>query len=115
MNILPNKPRPLEKEIQKEICQWLESHNFFFWRCNNIPVFGLSNDKKKRFRALPKYTPKGLPDIIVIVCGVFYALEVKRPHLPLRKEQEEFKKRVIDNGGFYHVVTSVADVRQVFF
>lgn len=103
----------LEKDIQREICDWLYSKGYFFWRSNNIPVFGRSNDGVKRFRALPKYTPRGLPDIIIIKQGRFIALEVKRPGMKLRPEQAEFGTKLTLNGGFYHMVTSLGEVEKL--
>ena len=108
------KPRVLEKDIQRAICEWLAKGDFFFWRSNNIPVFGASNDGVKRFRALPKFTPRGIPDIMVIKNGDFYALEVKRPGAVLRPEQMEFRDKVTQHGAFYYMVTSVSDVEEIF-
>ena len=107
------KDKVLEKDIQREICDWLWENGFFFWRSNNVPVFGRSNDGVKRFRALPKYTPKGLPDIIVIHKGVFHGIEVKRPNCKLRPEQLEFSKKVSVNGGKYHLAFSLKDVMNI--
>lgn len=104
----------LEKDIQREICEWLHGRGILFWRSNNIPVFGMNNGGKRTFRSLPKYTPRGLPDIICIVNGNFIALEVKRPSGKLSPEQAEFGVRVVSNGGFYHVVFSLDDVKNLF-
>lgn len=101
----------LEKGIQREICDWLHSCGFFFWRSNNAPIFGRSNDGRQRFRALPKYTPRGLPDIIMIYNGKFVAFEVKRPDQKLRPEQAEFGSKCFLNGGFYRRVTSLSEVK----
>lgn len=103
----------LEKDIQRAICDWLALGNYFFWRSNNTPVYGASgrnHDGAMRFRALPKYTPRGLPDIIVIHRGKFVALEVKRPGQKLRPEQADFGMRTVVAGGEYHKVCSLKDV-----
>lgn len=104
---------PLEKITQRAICDYLALKNFFFWRANNIPVYGQSNDGKRRFRALPKYTPRGLPDIIVLYKGKFIAIEVKREGMKLRPEQGEFGCKCSINGGFYYVAHSVEDVQNI--
>jgi hypothetical protein len=104
---------PLEKDIQREICQWLDNMGFFFWRANNIPVYGMNNGGKFTFRSMPKYTPKGICDIIVVHNGLFIGIEVKRPKAKLRPEQEQFMEDVYSNGGLYHVVTSVQDLYSV--
>lgn len=102
---------PLEKDIQKVLCEWLELNKFFFWRSNNIPVFGMNNGGKRTFRSLPKYTPRGLPDLICIVKGKFIAIEVKRPGAKLRPEQADFGVRCVENGGIYWCITDLADLR----
>ncbi len=106
----------LEKDIQREICDWLNLGGCFFWRSNNIPVFGRSNDGVKRFRALPKYTPKGIADIICLVNGTFVALEVKRPNYWGKQspDQEQFEINVKKNGGLYFVVRSLEDVKNIW-
>jgi len=59
-----------ETQIQHEICEWLEKDKYFFWRHNQIPVPG---------RSWPKYVPKGIADILVVINGCLFAIEVKRP------------------------------------
>lgn len=105
--------KALESVISREICDWLELGDYFFWRSNNVPVFAMSNDGVRRFRALPKHTPRGLPDIIVIHQGKFIALEVKRPGAKLRPEQGEFGVKCALRGGYYYVVHSLAEVRDL--
>lgn len=103
----------LEKDIQRQICDWLSINNFFFWRNNNVPIFGRSNDGVKRFRAMPKYTPKGLPDIIVLVKGKMIGLEVKRPDNPSktgRENQQVMGEKITLNGGLYKIVFNLPDV-----
>lgn len=58
-----------ESQIQRAVCELLKSRGLFFWRNNNFPVPG---------RAMPKFTPKGLPDIMIVNGGQFIAFEVKR-------------------------------------
>jgi len=105
-----------EAVIQRQICDYLQSYGFFFWRSNNVPVMG---------RALPKYTPRGLPDIMVIVNGLFVAFEVKRPTVDgmrekngrtlregkLSPEQADFGIRLEGNGGRYYCVRSADEAR----
>lgn len=107
------KPIPLEKVIQKQICEYLDKFKYFFWRSNNIPVFGMNNGGKKAFRSLPKHTPRGLPDIIVIYKGKFIALEVKRQGAKLRPEQAEFGTKCTLHGGFYYKVESLTQVQDI--
>lgn len=106
----------LENEIQNEIFDFLLEENFFFWRSNNIPVFGKNNAGKYMHRSMPKHTPKGISDIIVIHRGIFYAIEVKRENEKLGKlseDQANFGANVVNNGGIYVVARCVEDVKKV--
>lgn len=96
---------PLESEIQRRVCEILEKKGLFFWRSNNVPVF--TGD---RFRSLPKFTPKGIPDILLLTHGDFVGIEVKRPDMPLRAEQAAFGERIIENGGLYWVIRSTDEL-----
>ncbi len=107
-----NKMRKvLEKDIQRSICDWLFTEGYFFWRQNTVPVF-----HKGEFRALPKYTPRGLPDIMIISFGKFIGLEVKRPgerggNPKSVEAQEIMAQKIISNGGFYKVVHSLQEAQ----
>lgn len=99
--------KKLEKDIQREICDWLHHHHFFFWRQNNIPVFQ-RDSHGSRFRAMPKYALRGLPDIMCLCNGRFIGLEVKVPdYWKYTDDQQAIKDRIIENGGEYHLVTSL--------
>lgn len=109
----PNK----ETDVLRIVCEYLEAnkerHKYFFWRQNNVPVFARSNDGKMRFRALPKYTPKGLPDIFIIKEGLVTGIEVKRPNALLRPEQAEIAKSFASVGANYYVVRSLKDIQDI--
>ena len=107
------KDVPYETEIQRTICDWLALRKVFFWRSNNVPVFGMSGSGVKRFRSLPKYTPRGMPDIMCVIKGKFVGLEVKRPNAKLRPEQAQFGLKLIDHGGNYHTVHSLDEVQRL--
>lgn len=106
--------RKLEKEIQGEISDWLRKRGIMFWRSNNIPVFGVNNAGKRTFRSLPKDTPRGLPDLMIIRAGKFIGIEVKRPGAKLRPEQGNFGIRLVDAGAEYHCVHSLDEFLNVF-
>lgn len=99
-----------ETDIQLAICDYLNYKNIFFWRNNNTPIF---DPKYKIFRAMPKYTMKGIPDIIIIQKGRFIGLEVKTPKTKQSERQVEFEKNCIKAGGQYHVVRSIDDVEKI--
>lgn len=103
----------LEKDIQREICEWLTTNHYFFWRNNNIPVFGRGNHGRMAYRAQSKYTPKGLPDILIIKEGELIGIEVKREQkLELSEHQENIKAKFIENGAYYFKVASVEDLKK---
>ncbi len=105
---------PLESVVQNEICEMLTGLGVFFWRSNNIPSLGrFGVDGKARFRALPKYTPKGIADIICVFNGKFVALEVKREGAKLRPEQAEWGCAVVKNGGNYYKVCSAQEAAHI--
>lgn len=94
------------------ICDYLALRKHFFYRSNNIPVY----DKARgAFRALPKHTPKGIPDIIVIQQGRFIGLEVKRKDGRLSEDQVWFAKLSKQHGAQYEVVRSIEDVQRLGF
>ncbi len=110
------KGKVLEKDIQREICDYLFSKGVFFWRSNNVPVFAMSGSGFRRFHSMPKYAPKGLPDIICLVKGRFIGLEVKRPNNPSKtghENQIEMGKKIDKNGGLYKIVFSLNDVLNI--
>ena len=99
---------PLEKAIQLAICDYLSLKKYFFWRQNNVPMFDW---KDKTYRAMPKYSLKGVSDIILIrKGGKVCFLEVKRKKGILSEHQIEFKRRCEEVGAEYYMVTSLDDV-----
>ena len=106
MKSIKKKP-PKEKDIQLVICKYLELKGHFFWRQNTSPIF---DTKTGFYRPMPKYSIKGLPDIVLIKDGVFWGLEVKRPGSKPSDDQLFFKKRCEESGAKYHIVHSLDDV-----
>lgn len=97
----------LEKDIQMTICKYLEIKGIFFWRQNNTPIYS-----EGRFRAMPKYSKKGIPDIIAILppFGRFIGIEVKRPNGVISSHQEAFRRQLEAVGGEYIIATNLKDV-----
>lgn len=106
--------KKLENEIQNDIFDLLITLNVFFWRSNNIPVFGRNNAGKYQYRSLPRHTPKGLPDITIIHKGKYIAVEVKREGAKLSPEQVNFGTNVVKNGGAYIVAHSAYECEKLF-
>jgi hypothetical protein len=61
-------------------------------------------------RRLPKHTPRGVADIIVVHVGRPYFLEVKRPGSYQSPEQNQFQTRAEKTGAVYDVVRNIEDV-----
>lgn len=112
--IIKKEKEKLEKDILNDICQYLQENKFFFWRSNNIPVFGMNNGGKMTFRSMPKFSMKGVPDIIVIESGQFIGIEVKRPLAKLRPDQHIFCALCERQGGKYFVAHSREEVEKYF-
>jgi hypothetical protein len=94
-----------ERDIQKTVCDWLTLRGFFWYRQN---VGGA------KFGAQwVKFGLKGLPDVVVIVSGIYVGLEFKRPGGFL-SEAQEFCKQLIKNAGAEYVeVKSLEDAQRV--
>lgn len=103
----------LEKEIQLAICDYLAFKKYFFWRQNTTPVW--EGGENPRFRAMPKYSLKGIPDIILVKEGKFIGLEVKQPKGKQSDNQRVFQEKLEKAGGFYYIVTSLDDVVKIGF
>ena len=99
-----------ESDVQAAICEYLALKGYLFSRTNNFPTFDKS---RGAFRALPKYTRKGWPDICLIKEGKFYRIECKSDVGKLSEEQKELGRDIILNGGMYVVARSIADVQAV--
>ena len=100
-----------ESDIQGAVCEYLEYKKHFFFRSNNIPVY---MPDKHIFRAMPKYAPKGLPDIQVLTKeGFSVFLEVKRKGSYQSPDQKEFEAKCKERGIEYYVVRSISDVIKI--
>ncbi len=105
---------PLEGEVLNDVCVWLQQKGYFFWRANNVPVYAMNNAGKMTFRSLPKFTPRGLPDINLVHNTQYIGIEVKRMGAKLRPEQEDFKMNVSAHGGIYLCIHSVRELQDCF-
>lgn len=107
------KFKQVEKEIQNAVCEYLQLKGYFFWRSNNVPAITRRGDKWM-FRALPKYTPRGIPDIMLVDDSKFYGIEIKKPGAKLRPEQKVFMENLQKNGANYFIITSIEEARALF-
>lgn len=115
------KKQTPETPILRTICEYLELKGYFFFRINNIPVY---DPRRKCFRAMPKYSIKGVSDILVLHKGQSLFIEVKVPKgidedgieqkkTYQSKDQKEFQKKVEENGCMYIVVRSLNDISDI--
>jgi len=98
-----------ETDIQAAICEYLKIKGYFFTRINTTPIF---DQKSRRYRALPKYTMPGFPDILILKEGLAISCEVKSEKGVQSANQKEFQKRFELAGGAYFVARSVGDVQE---
>lgn len=91
-------PKPLEKDIQRDILQMLRVHPKVAWAERmNTGAHPLEHNGKKRF---VRYGFVGLSDIIgQLKSGEFLALEVKRPGNTPTAAQHAFLDSVSAAGG----------------
>lgn len=108
-----NVKKVSEIEIQSSICEYLSIKRRFFFRLNNIPSFNKGANGSITMRRLPKYTPRGLPDIIVVAGGAFIALEVKSAIGKQSPDQKIIQQDIERHSGRYYVVRSVEDVIKI--
>lgn len=103
--------QPLEKDIQRNICEYLfDLKHYFGWRQNNTPIFQMDKGKA-RFRSMPKYSIKGVPDIILMLKdGRIVFIEVKREKGVLSSDQVLFQEKCLKLGFEYLVAKSLDDV-----
>jgi hypothetical protein len=99
-----------EGETQSAICEYLERRRHFFFRINNTPIY---DARRGIFRAQPKYTPRGVADILVVKNGKAIFIEVRREKGKMSPEQHEFGRNVVLAGGDYHIVRSIDDVQRI--
>lgn len=86
---------PLEKEIQKQIHQYLTLHGWLVIRLNSGAVVGEHNGRKRfvRFNDAP-----GVSDLLCIRDGRALFVEVKRPGKIPNEKQREFLDRALRHG-----------------
>lgn len=104
--------KPLEKEIQAAILDYLawnsKQKDYMFWRQNTGGIWD-----KDHFRAMPKYSMKGVPDICVIKDGFFIGLEVKRKGGKQSDDQKIFENEVKAKGAEYYIISGIEDVKNI--
>lgn len=102
-----------EKEVERQVRQWLSSQNIFAFVVESKAVFS-----KSAGRYLYGQCDAGFPDIVCVdPQGLFLAIELKAPgrRSSLRPSQRLFLNRVISNNGFACVVDSVSRIESLYY
>lgn len=87
-----------ESGLESDILQYLNYMGGMFFRTHD---------------AKHKPATPGVPDIVGVKAGKFYAFEVKRPGCKTSGVQDDFLFRLKRFGARAHIVTSLADVQEV--
>jgi hypothetical protein len=99
-------PKPLEKDIQRAILDYLKAKKYFCWR-NNTGGF---IDNRNHFY---QFGSVGSGDILGMTQeGRFFSIEVKRPGGQPTWNQVQFMNEVNRNKGLAFVAYSVDDVEK---
>jgi hypothetical protein len=94
-----------EKDVQKEIMDWLAKNHEFFYR-NNVGAVVSEYNGKKRFT---RFGYVGSPDVILIQqgSGKYIGIEVKATKGRQSDKQIEFQNRLEEAGGIYILAHSL--------
>lgn len=93
----------LEKDIQRACLDFLALKRVFAYKQNNVGI------KKPNGSYIPAGMI-GVADIVAIIHGKHWSVEVKRPGGKLSDGQEAFRANVERAGGIYSVVHSVDEL-----
>src|SRR5262245_36942321 len=110
-------PLPKERDIQRQLLQWLRLRGVFCWRQNSGALVK-ANGRPIRFNGA-----EGCSDILGLLpggrfapprdYGVPLAVEVKRPGQKPTLKQSAFLEAFRGGGGIAIVATSIGDVESV--
>lgn len=96
-----------ENDVVYGICNYLSYRPWYFWRQNNTGTFDVG---KQTFRSLPKFSVRGVPDILVLAFGTIVFVECKTDVGKQSESQKDFQKEVESRGYKYILARSVDDV-----
>ena len=92
-----------EKHIQKEILNYLEAKGIFHYRQNSGGI--ARGGRYYKFCSI-----NGVSDIIAIINGIYYGIEVKNEKGKQSKDQKIFEESLKNAGGIYILARSLKDV-----
>jgi len=96
-----------ENDVVSGICNYLSYRPWYFWRQNNI---GTYDRKNETYRSLPKFSVRGVPDILVLAFNTIVFVECKTDTGKQSEAQKEFQAEVESRGYTYILARSVDDV-----
>jgi hypothetical protein len=102
-----------ESAIVASICAYLEARGHFFYRHNQIAVPIFNEGGARAFRRFPKYSRRGVPDIILVKDGTYIGIECKTERGKISDDQTLFAQDLVDAGGKYFIVRSIEDVEKL--
>jgi len=108
-----------EGDVKDEICKMLQkSPDVAWYTVNTTGIFkrrGYKYSVGKWFRTNPKkQNTNGMSDITgMLITGIFFAIEVKKPGKEPIEDQWEYINYVSDNGGLSGYATSVKEAEQI--
>lgn len=94
----------LEKDIQRQILDYLKMKNIFCYKSNNVGIY-----KKSTGRYIPSQV-LGLPDIIAVKNGIYFGIEVKCGNGKQSDNQCAFQDNLKKAGGVYILAYDLSDV-----
>ena len=96
-----------EREIQKQILDYLHLKGYLAFKHRNVGIY-----KKSTNRYIPlAFGEKGIADIVGCTHnGIFFAIEVKMPKKKPSLEQKEFLEKVHQQNGISILAHSLDDV-----
>lgn len=103
-------PEIRERDILRQILDWLKLHRIFHYRQNTGMMLRESRGKTRAVR----FGAKGAPDIVCVANGRYIGLEVKRPGENLSEDQIAFCHALVHAGGWYLWVTKLDTVIHFF-
>lgn len=107
-----SKRKQSEQDVQRDICHYLESKGYLFWRFNPETY-----NSKLGIHLKHRFIPSGLPDLMLIdkeQYGQLVGLEIKKAKGGVKSPaQLLMQKRFHLNNAEYYFVTSVDEVKKL--
>ncbi len=99
----------LESKIQSAVLKYLHEKGIFAWRQNNLAIYDPKLNGYREHTGL-----KGVPDILAVIKCQFVGFEIKQPKGRQSADQLLFQKRLERNGGKYHIIRSLDDIKKLY-